>query len=184
MNAKDLTRNRSLFAIILGVAITATIGLSAAYADSAQTSTTPSQTQPPQIQGSINLQQNILSNVQTKFTAAADTAQAAVTNGKVIGGELTVIQGSVVYAFNVIDDKNMAYSVIVDPVGDNGKVLYTSPGHQMHFGGMFGMGHGGMMKHGLHKGNMQNSQPSGSTTPSGSTNPTSDSSNLSTGSRV
>lgn len=178
MNAKDLIRNRSLFAIILGVAITATIGLSAAYADSVQTNQT--QTQPPQIQGSINLQQSIMSNVQTKFSAAADTAASAVTNGKTIEGRLTVMQGYVVYAFNVIDDKNMAYTVIIDPA--NGKVLYTSPAHQMHFGGMFGMGHGGMMKHGFHhKGNMQNQQPPSSTTPSGSTNPTSDSQDLSTG---
>jgi uncharacterized membrane protein YkoI len=181
MNAKDLTKNRSLFAVILGVAVTVAIGLSAAYADSAQTNQT-TQT-PPQIQGSINLQQNILSNVQTKFSAAADTAQSSVTNGKVIEGRLTVMQGYVVYAFNVIDDKNMAYSVIIDPA--NGKVLYTSPGHQMEFGGMFGMdGHGGM-KHGFHhKGNMQNTQPPTSTTPSGNTNPTSDSADLSTGLHV
>lgn len=179
MNAKDLTRNRGLFAIILGVAVAATIGLSAAYADSSQTNQT---TQPPQIQGSINLEQNILSNVQTKFSAAADTAQSAVANGTVIGGRLTVMQGYVVYAFNVVDNKNMAYSVIIDPA--NGKVLYTSTGHQMQFGGMAGMGHGGM-KHGWHhKGGMQNTQPPAGTAPSGSTNPTSDNTDLPTGLRV
>lgn len=179
MNAKDLTRNRSLFAAILGVAAVAAIGLSAAHADSVQTNQT---TQPPQIQGSINLQQNILSNVQTKFSAAADTAQAAVGNGTVIGGSLTVMQGYVVYAFNVVDNKNMAYSVIIDPA--NGKVLYTSPGHQMHFGGMLGMGQGGM-KHGWHhKGSMQGTQPPAGTAPSGNTSPTSGSTDLPTVLRV
>ncbi len=180
MNAKDLTRNRSLFAIILGVAITATIGLSAAYADSASTQQ-PTQTQSPHIQGSINLQQTIMSNVSTKFSTAADTAAAAVTNGKTISGRLTVMQGYVVYAFNVIDDKNMSYMVIVDP--SNNTVLYTSPGHQMQFGGMFGMGHGGM-KHGFHKGNMRGMYPSGNSTQSGNTNPTSDNQDLSSGLRV
>ncbi len=180
MNAKDLIRNRSLFAIILGVAVIATIGLSAAYADSVQTNQQPSQTQPPQIQGSINLQQTIMSGVSTKFSTAADTAASAVTNGKTIDGRLTVMQGYVVYAFKVIDDKNMTYFVIIDPA--DGKVLYTSTGHQMQFGGMFGMGHEGMMKHGFHHmDNMQNQQPSDNTTPSGNTNPTSDNQDLSTG---
>ncbi|MDE1724523.1 MAG: hypothetical protein KGH76_01330 [Thaumarchaeota archaeon] len=181
MNAKDLTRNRSLFAIILGVAIAATIGLSAAYADSASTNQQPSQTQPPQIHGSINLQQTIMSNVSTKLSTAADTAAAAVTNGKTISGRLTVMQGYVVYAFNVIDDKNMSYMVIVDP--SNNTVLYTSTGHQMQFGGMFGMGHEGM-NHGFHKGNMKSMQPSGDTTQSGNTNPTADSQDLSSGLHV
>ena len=78
-----------------------------------------------------------MSNVQTKFSAASDTAASAVTNGKTIGGSLTVAQGYVVYSFKVIDDKNMVYSVIVDPAND--KVLYTSPGHQFGMGG-FGNG--------------------------------------------
>ncbi|HEX5458285.1 MAG TPA: hypothetical protein VFX64_07890 [Candidatus Nitrosotalea sp.] len=165
MNTKDLVKNHKMLAIIIGVAIIATAGVSAASAQ-VQGSTQ----QPPTIQGTINLQQTIMSGVQTKFSEASDTAASAVTNGKTIGGSLTVAQGYVVYSFQVIDDKNMVYSVIVDPAND--KVLYTSPGHQ--FGmGSFGMGgqHGMVMKHKFHMGNSpQNSSP---TAPGSTTTPSS-----------
>jgi hypothetical protein len=176
MNATRFNMNHKMLAIIIGVAIIATTGVSAA---SAQLTGTPTQTtqQPPTIQGSINLQQTIMSNVQTKFSTASDTAASAVTNGKTIGGSLTVVQGYVVYSFKVVDDKNLVYSVIVDPT--NGKVLYTSPGHQFGMGG-FGMGgQHGMMKHRFHAGaSTQNSSPSAS----GSTTPSSDSTTPSGGS--
>ena len=173
MNTKDLFKNHKMLAIIIGAAIIATAGVSAASAQVQGTQTT----QPPTIQGTINLQQTIMSGVQTKFSAASDTAAAAVTNGQTIGGSLTVVQGYVVYSFKVVDDKNMVYSVIVDPAKD--KVLYTSPGHQFGMGG-FGMGgQYGMMKHRFHMGgNSQNSSP---TTP-GSTNPSSEDTTPSSGS--
>jgi uncharacterized membrane protein YkoI len=165
MNTKDLLKNHKMLAIIIGVAVIATAGVTAASAQVQGTQTTPS----PTIQGSINLQQTIMSGVQTKFSTASDTAASAVTNGKTVGGSLTVAQGYVVYSFKVVDDKNMVYTVIVDPAND--KVLYTSPGHQFGMGG-FGMGgQHGMMKHRFHMGgNPQNSAPTtpGSTTPSGS----------------
>lgn len=174
MNTKDLLKNQKMLAIIIGVAIIATAGVTAA---SAQVQGTPTTTQPPTIQGSINLQQTILSNVQTKFSTASDTAASAVTNGKTIGGSLTVAQGYVVYSFKVVDDKNMVYSVIVDPA--NGKVLYTSPGHQFGMGGFAMGGSHGMMKHKFHMGNnAQNSSPPAP----GSTNPSSDSTTPSDGS--
>ena len=163
MNAKSLTLNHKMLAIIIGVAIIATAGVSAASAQvqGTQTQTNP---QPPTIQGTINLQQTIMSNVQTTFSAASDTAASAVTNGKTIGGSLTVAQGYVVYSFKVIDDKNLVYSVIVDPAND--KVLYTSTGHSFQLGG-FGMGQRPTM-HGQMGSHAWNSQkvPSGSTTPS------------------
>jgi uncharacterized membrane protein YkoI len=167
ININGLIKNRSLLAIIIGVAVIATVGgLSAVSAvASGNQAQTP---QAPQIQGSINLGQLIQSNVQTKFSTAADTAASAVTNGKVIGGSLTVIQGSVVYSFRVIDDKNLVYSVVVDPA--NGKILYTSQGHAMYFGGI-GMRHFGMGHHG--KGNFRMNQHmwNSTQTPSGNTNP-------------
>lgn len=178
MNTKNLSMNQKMLAIIIGVAIIATAGVTAASAQVAGSTTqgtTPQQ--PPQIQGSINLQQNLLSNVQTKFSDAASTAQSSVTNGRVIGGSLTVMQGYLVYAFKVIDDKNLAYSVIIDPA--NGKVLYTSPGHQINFGGMFGMGGHWGMKHGFHqRGQALNSQqtPGSTIAPSGNLGPSSESS--------
>ncbi len=168
MNAKNLTVNHKMLAIIIGAAIIATAGVTAA---SAQVQGTQTTTQPPTIQGSINLQQTIMSGVQTKFSTASDTAASAVTNGKTVGGSLTVAQGYVVYSFQVVDDKNMVYTVIVDPAND--KVLYTSPGHQFGMGG-FGMGGQHGMKHRFHQGaSPQNSAPTtpGSTTPSDSTTP-------------
>lgn len=159
MNTQNFVAHKKMLAVILGLAIFATAGVSAASAQ-VQGSTD----QKPQIQGTINLQQTILSNVKVSFTDAANTAASKIANGKVIGGSLTIKQGYVVYDFKVVDDKNMAYSVIIDPA--NGSVLYTSPGHEMNFDG-FGMGHGGMhggFKHGGHGWDKQQA-PSTSTPP-------------------
>ncbi|HMK32225.1 MAG TPA: PepSY domain-containing protein [Nitrosopumilaceae archaeon] len=140
MSTKSLKSNTKLLAVMLGVALCATLGASLAYAQTAgTTSGTTSPTTPPQIQGSVNLQQMLLSSIHTKFTDAANTAAGAVTNGQVIGGSLTVIQGSVVYSFKVFDGTNI-YSVIVD--AGNGKVLNTSQGHPMHLGALLGGEHG------------------------------------------
>jgi len=165
MNTTALVKNKKMLAMILSVAILATVGVSAA---SAQTPTTTSQR--PTIQGTINLEQTILSNVKIAFPDAANTA-ATAASGKVIGGSLTVAQGYVVYSFKVIDDKNMVYTVIVDP--SSGAVLYKSQGHQFGMGG-FGMGHGSM-KHGM-GGHVWKKPSSGSTTPSSSTAPSGSSS--------
>ena len=172
MNTKDLIRNKKVLAIILGLAIFATAGVSVA---SAQVTGSTGQTgqQPPKIQGSINIEQILLSNVKTSFTDAANTAATApgITNGKVIGGSLTMAQGFLVYRFQVIDGNNMAYSVIIDP--SNGNILYTSPGHAFHLGA-FGAGHGGAMNGSHHMGGYgaySQKVPSGSTTPSGLTTP-------------
>ncbi len=162
MNAQNLVAHKKMLAIIIGVAIFATAGMSAASAQ-----VTPGQTNtPPKIQGSIDVEQLLLSNIKTNFSDAATTAGTAVSNGKVIGGSLIEMQGYLVYAFKVIDDKNMAYSVIIDP--STGKVLYQSQGHAFHMGG-FGMGQAGEMKHGHHMGgngwNSQNAPSGGPTTP-------------------
>ena len=169
MNSKNLTSNTKLLAMILGVAVIATVGASLAYAQTAGTTGTSSQTTPPHIQGSVNLQQMLLSSIQTKFTDAANTAAGAVTNGQVIGGSLTVIQGSVVYNFRVFDGTNI-YSVIVD--AGNGKVLNTSQGYPMQLGGLLG-GDGFHGMHGHHMGGnaWKSHQPYG-TTPSTTTPPT------------
>jgi uncharacterized membrane protein YkoI len=164
---KTINLNQKMIAVMIGVAVFAIAGVSVA---SAQTSGSTNQTNtPPQIQGSINTEQLLLSNVKTNFSDAANTAASAVTNGRVIGGSLTEAQGYLVYAFKVIDDKNMAYSVIIDPA--NGKVLYTSTGHPFHMGG-FGMGQG-MMKRG-HMGawHSQNAPTTGTNTPSAVTSDT------------
>ena len=169
MNTPSLGSNKKLLAMMLIVAIGAIVGGSFAYAQTTGTTGAISpNNQEPQIQGSINLQQNIMSSVKTSFSAAQDTAASAVTNGKVIGGSLTVIQGSVVYAFKVIDDKNLVYSIIVD--AGNGKVLSTSQGHAFNFGG-FGMG--GHCSMGGGHGWKSHQTPSTTNQPSANTNPTS-----------
>ena len=171
MSAKDLVKNRRLLTIIIGVAVFTTAGLSAVYAVTGSSATQSQQS--PQIQGSVNLQQTLMSSVKTPFSTAEQTAASAVTNGKITGGSLTVVQGSVVYSFKVIDDKNLVYSVIVD--AGNGKILYTSQGQSMNFGG-FGMGcH--KSDHGAWK-SQQTPSENNTSSSSGNTNPTSDNTNL------
>jgi uncharacterized membrane protein YkoI len=147
MNTKILTGNRKVLAMILSVAVIATVGGSLAFAQTANSTQgqSPNTTTLPKIQGSVNLQHLLLSNVQTKFTDAANTAAGAVTNGQVISGSLGIIQGSVVYKFKVIDGTNI-YSVIVD--AGNGKVLNTSQGYPIQLNGLLGMG-GGMGHYGM-----------------------------------
>jgi hypothetical protein len=171
MNTKNLSMNQKMLAIIIGVAIIATAGVTAASAQTPATSGTTA----PKIVGSINVEQLLLSKVQTKFSTASDTAASAVSGGQVIGGSLKMVQGSLVYSFKVIDAKNMVYTVIIDPA--NGSVLYTSPGHAFHMGG-FGAGHG--MKHGSHAWGAK--APSGSAAPSTTTPPTSNQTGSSAGS--
>lgn len=152
MNVQNLAAHKKMLAVIIGVAIFATAGVSSASAQTVTPGTTstasPTGTIAPKIQGSINIEQLLMSKVTIDFSTAANTAAGAVTNGKVIGGGLKPVQGFLVYAFRVVDNNNMAYSVIVDP--SSGSVLYTSPGHAFHG---FGMGHAvGMMKGGFKHG--------------------------------
>ena len=167
-NTQNLVAHKKMLAIMIGVAIFATAGVSAAYAQT--TGTTGQTNTPPKIQGSINVEQLLLSNVKVNFSAAATTAATAVSNGKVIGGSLIQMQGYLVYAFKVIDDKSMVYSVIIDP--STGAVLYQSQGHTFHMGG-FGMGQAGGMMRGHHMGgngwNLQKAPSGGTTTPPSTT---------------
>ena len=73
MNTKDLFKNHKMLAIIIGVAIIATVGVSAASAQVQGTQTT----QPPTIQGTINLQETILAEVQAKVSEACNTDASA-----------------------------------------------------------------------------------------------------------
>ncbi len=162
MNIQELKTHQKLLAMILGVAVIATIGGSLAYAQT----TSPGTGQTP-IQGSINIPQMILSSVKTSFTTAATTAAGQVTEGQVLSGGLAVIHGSAVYAFKVTNGTSV-FSVIVD--AGNGAVLKTSQGHPLTLASLIGggMGSHGKMMHG-HMGMWK--KPSGSTTtaPSGTT---------------
>ena len=143
-------RNWKTLAIVIGaIAIASVMTMSSVLA---QTATTPITT--PQIQGSVNLQKLMQSSVKEKFSDAENAALAKIPNGNVINGKLGVVQGSLVYQFSIVDDKNLVYQVIVD--AGNGSVLYTSQGQQMGTEGMLGMG--GMCKHGMHGFNNEESE--------------------------
>ena len=138
MNTSSLAAHKKMLAIIIGVAIFATAGMSAA---SAQT-IAPATNTTPKIQGSINIEHLLLPNVKVDFSTAATTAAGGsttepITGGKVISGSLKLMQGSLVYVFKVIDSNNMVYSVIVDP--SSGLVLYASAGHAFQMGGFGGV---------------------------------------------
>lgn len=162
MNIQELKTHQKLLAMIVGVAVIASIGGSLAYAQTAGSGS--GQTQTP-IQGSINLPQMILSSVKTPFTTAATTAAGQVTGGQVLSGGLAVIHGSAVYAFKVTNGTSV-FSVIVD--AGNGQVLKTSQGHPLTLASLIG---GGMGGHGMMHGHMGMwKKPTGSTTsPSGTT---------------
>lgn len=142
MDSKNLTSNKKMLAMILGVAIIATFGASLAYA---QTPTTQGSTK---ISGSINLPSVILSEVKVPFTTAATTAAGApgITNGQVLSGGLRAMQGSLVYGFKVTNGTSV-FSVIVD--AGNGSILHVSTAHPLTLGAL-GIGHSGMG----HKGHM------------------------------
>lgn len=173
MNIQELKIHQKLLAMVLGVAVIATIGGSLAYADT--TGSGSGQTQTP-IQGSINILQMILSSVKIPFTTAATTAAGQVSGGQVLSGGLAVIHGSAVYAFKVTNGTSV-YFVLVD--AGNGNVLKTSPGHPLTMSSLIGGGMGGhgMMMHrpmGMMHGQMGMwKKPSGSTTitPGGTTTP-------------
>ena len=150
MNIQQLKTHKKLLAVVLGLAVIASVGGSMAYAAGSSSG-------PTTIQGSVNLPQMILSSVKTSFTTAATTAQGQVTNGQVLSGGLRVIHGSVVYAFKVTNGTSV-FSVIVD--AGNGQVLKTSQGHPLTLASLLGMG-GGMRMHGhmgMHPGGWSKTQ--------------------------
>jgi uncharacterized membrane protein YkoI len=97
----------------------------------------------PQLKGSVNVRDAakafLRDNVKVSYANALSAAQGAVSNGTVVGGQLTIAQGYLVYEFKVANlNAGTSQTVIVD--AGNGSVLYTSPSMPMH---LFGGGHGG-----------------------------------------
>jgi uncharacterized membrane protein YkoI len=113
----------------------------------------PMRTDIPQLNGSVNVQQQanqfIQDNVQVPFATALESAQAEVGNGTAISGRLGVVQGYLVYIFKIANfDAETSRIVIVD--AGNGAVLYTSGDIPLHFGGLGCGDSGGGVGH--HKG--------------------------------
>ena len=109
----------------------------------------------PQINGTINLKNSThniaIGNVSVPFLTAAQAAQNAISNGKIINGNIGITQGYLTYDFLISNPTNNTLSKVIVDAG-NGKVLYTSPGMsinltQFAMKGMDGMnngfGHGG-----------------------------------------
>jgi uncharacterized membrane protein YkoI len=113
----------------------------------------PMRTDIPQLNGSVNVQQQanqfIQDNVQVPFATALESAQGEVGNGTAISGRLGVVQGYLVYIFKIANfDAETSRIVLVD--AGNGAVLYTSGDMPLHFGGLGCGDSGGGVGH--HKG--------------------------------
>jgi hypothetical protein len=117
----------------------------------------------PQINGTLNLKNNTnsisIKNMSVPFLTAAQSAQNAILNGKIIGGHIGITQGFLTYNFAVSNPTyNTISKVIVD--AGNGKILYTSPGMSLNstqfalsgMKGGSGFGHWGFGHHGMNGG--------------------------------
>jgi uncharacterized membrane protein YkoI len=150
--------NRKLYALALGaLAVAAAMG-SVATVSFASAQTPENQTKDakiikwgggpdvkymqalPKVNGTINASDEIMSKVKVDFVDAASTAGKAA-GGHVIGGDLTIVNGYVVYSFRVISG-NVEKNVIVD--AGSGEVLNMSEGFpadllsEMNGAGFFG----------------------------------------------
>ena len=121
----------------------------------------------PQIKGTIDLRNSTagnntstIKNASVPFITAAQSAQSAIANGKIIRGYIGIIQGFLTYKFAISNPANNTISHVIVDAG-NGKVLYTSPGIPLNstqfamrgMNGGFGFGHWGF---GGHEGSNQN----------------------------
>jgi hypothetical protein len=117
----------------------------------------------PQINGTLNIIHSTgntsIKNVTVPFLTAAQSAQSAILNGKIIGGHIGITQGFLTYNFAVSNPTNNTISKVIVDAG-NGKVLYTSPGISINstqfalrgMNGGFGFGHWGFGHHGMNGG--------------------------------
>jgi len=79
---------------------------------------------PLEIDGSVNITDQIMSGAEISFAEAAEIAADSPNGGQVLNGNLGAINGFLVYSFSLIDDENRIYSIIVD--AGNGEILHTS----------------------------------------------------------
>ena len=85
----------------------------------------------PKINDSVSIANQasnfINENVKLSFVKAAEIAQGQVSDGKVVGGRLGMVQGYLAYTFFVANTANQTGTMTVIDAG-NGQVLYTSEG--------------------------------------------------------
>ena len=143
-NRSGLASRRALTLAILAVTMcTAAVLLAEqpalAQSSSNNTGTTSSTT--PTIKGSVSISNAtnafVKANVKVDFNTAATTAKAQVTNGAIVSGRLSDVQGYLVYTFRVANYDAGTYKVVVVDAG-NGQVLYTSSDMTLYNGGIGG----------------------------------------------
>jgi len=136
-------------AVLGGLAIVLAIGalvipvalreISAQETNTNTTQTNPMRAEIPQLNGSVNVEQQsnqfIQDNVRVPFATALQTAQAEVGNGTAISGNLGVVQGYLVYIFKLANFEAQTSRIVIVDAG-NGSALYTSEDMPLFFGGL------------------------------------------------
>ncbi len=123
---KFISNKKTMFAIVLSVAMISTLGTLVTASAQSGNSTQDTLVKIPQIQGTIDINKLLMSNVKTSFVDAATTATSSISGGHVVGGELGPDQGYYVYNFRVLDSDSKMHFVTVD--AGNGKVLSNTEG--------------------------------------------------------
>lgn len=157
--------------IVFAVLAVALAGTAIVLAQPALAQTTNSTA--PAIKGSVSLANAtnafVKDNVKVDFNTAANTAKGQITNGVVVGGQLSSVQGYLAYTFRVANYDAGTMKVVVVDAG-NGSVLYTSNDLPLYNGGIGGGGgcHHGGYGHGMgHMRGSMSGTTSGSATVTG-----------------
>ena len=159
-----MSNSNKNIAVLGGIAIVLAIGalvipvslreIAAQETNTNTTQTNPMRAEIPQLNGSVNVEQQsnqfIQDNVRVPFATALQTAQAEVGNGTAISGNLGVVQGYLVYIFKLANFEAQTSRIVIVDAG-NGSVLYTSGDMPLFFGGL-GCRGGGIGGPGHHMG--------------------------------
>jgi uncharacterized membrane protein YkoI len=144
-----LSNSNKHVAMVGGIVIALAIGalvmpvalreISAQETNTNTTQTNPMRAEIPQLNGSVNIEQQsdqlIQDNVRVPFATALQTAQAEVGNATAISGNLGVVQGYLVYIFKLANFEAQTSRIVIVDAG-NGSVLYTSGDMPLFFGGL------------------------------------------------
>ena len=144
-----MSNSNKNIAVLGGIAIVLAIGalvipvslreIAAQETNTNTTQTNPMRAEIPQLNGSVNVEQQsnqfIQDNVRVPFATALQTAQAEVGNGTAISGNLGVVQGYLVYIFKLANFEAQTSRIVIVDAG-NGSVLYTSGDMPLFFGGL------------------------------------------------
>ena len=144
-----MSNSNKNIAVLGGIAIVLAIGalvipvslreISAQETTTNTTQTNPMRAEIPQLNGSVNVEQQsnqfIQDIVRVPFATALQTAQAEVGNGTAISGNLGLVQGYLVYIFKLANFEAQTSRIVIVDAG-NGSVLYTSGDMPLFFGGL------------------------------------------------